>query len=969
MAEIHGFALIREQDVPEINSHVRLFRHMKTGAELLSVENDDENKSFGITFQTIPQDSTGVPHILEHAVLNGSRKYPVKEPFVELLKSSMASFINAMTGEDRTMYPVASQNLQDFYNLIDVYLDAVFYPRISPEILMQEGWHYELENPEDDLKFKGVVFNEMKGAFSSPDNVLFESSRAALFPDNNYQYNSGGDPEVIPNLTYEQFRRFHETFYHPSNAKIFFYGDDSPEERLRLLNEYLKDYDKLDIDARIALQAKFDEPIRIVKGYDASADSDNKSMMTLSWVLPESANTEQRFAFNMLQHILLGTDAAPLRKALTDSGLGEDVIGYLDDSIKQMVLFTGMKGIDEGMTDRIESLILTTLENLVREGIDKASVEASVNTIEFMYREYNTGNFPRGLAMMFGTLSEWMYGGDPIAGLAFEAPLNALKNNIAGDPRFFEKMIEEHLLNNPHRSTLLLQPDTELRAGLEIAERERLIKAREAMTEEDIQRVVEETHKLQQIQNTPDTPEALATIPSLTPADLEKLINTVPLEILDEQGTQVLYHDLFTNSIVYLDVAFDLHALPQEYLPYVSLFSAGLLEMGTEKEDFVRLSQRIGSKTGGISPSRFLSNMRTGEGDTAWLLMSGKATVDHTDDLLDILRDILLTTNFDNQERFLQLALKAKARKESSLVPAGHQVIMNRMGAYFDTVGWVSEQMGGIEYLFFLRQLIDQIQNDWPGVLQTLESVRDYLLRRDVMLVNITLDHENWQQVQPKLAAFIADMPQKSMNAPVWTPQLRTGNEGLTIPAQVNYVGKAGNLFDYGYERHSSDSVISKFLSRTWLWDKIRVQGGAYGAFASFDPTSGVFKYASYRDPNLLGSLEAYDKTQEFLRELTLNEEEIGRLIVGVIGDMDAYQLPDAKGRSSMQRYLIGYSDEMRQQTRNEILETNLNHFRAFSDVLAALKEKGVVVVMGSSEAIEKVNVEHANLLPVTKVL
>lgn len=969
MTTLHGFELIREQNISEINSHVRHFRHVKTGAELVSVENDDENKSFGISFATIPEDSTGVPHILEHAVLNGSRKYPVKEPFVELLKSSMASFINAMTGNDKTMYPVASQNLRDFYNLIDVYLDAVFYPRISPEVLMQEGWHYGLESPDAELQFKGVVFNEMKGAYSSPDNMLFKYTQQAMFPDTIYSHDSGGDPGEIPNLTYEQFKRFHETFYHPSNAKIFFYGDDDPNERLRLLDEYLRDYDKLDVDTTIKLQDKFDEPVRTVKGYDASDDSDNKCMMTVSWLLPEVTDTEQRFRFGMFERILLGNDAAPLRKALIDSGLGEDVIGYLDDSIQQMVLMTGMKGIQEEKVDAIEALILDTLAQLAKDGIDKATIEAAVNTVEFQLREYNTGGFPRGLAMMFETFGSWFYGGDPIEGLAFETPLNALKTSIAEDDRFFEKMIEDYLLNNTHRSTVLLQPDTELRQKMDASEQERLQKAREGMTDDDVARVVEETRRLKEIQETPDSPEDLAKIPSLTPDDLDREIKTVPLEVVDLHGVDVLYHDLFTNGIVYLDVAFNLHALPQEYLPYVPLFSSALLQMGTQTEDYVKLTQRIGSKTGGISPSRFLSPMREGDGDTAWFLMSGKATPEQIDDLLAILQDVLLTTNFDNKERFHQLVLKAKARKEAGLIPSGHRVVSRRMRAQYDTVGWASELMDGVENLFFVRKLVDEIEQDWSGIVQKLEAIREYLMRRDIMMMNITVDNETWQTIQPKLTNFIAAMPQRAMQMPTWIPEFGRGNEGLTIPAQVNYVGKAGNLYDLGYKLHGSHAIISKFLSRVWLWDKLRVQGGAYGAFASFDPYSGVFNFASYRDPNLMGTIDNYDKTAQFLHDLTLTEEEIGRLIVGVIGDMDSYQLPDAKGRSSMYRHLIGNTDEIRQKTRDEVLGTTLAEFKAFGEFLAKLTDSSVTVVMGSSEAIQKVNEEHNNLLPVTKVL
>lgn len=446
MEIIHGFQLFRDQDIPELNTRAKLFRHVKTGAELLSLENDDENKVFGITFRTPPTDATGVAHILEHSVLCGSRKYPVKEPFVELLKGSLQTFLNAFTYPDKTCYPVASQNLQDFYNLIDIYLDAVFYPRLTPHIFQQEGWHYELENPDDPLIFKGVVFNEMKGAFSSPDRMLAEYSRHSLFPDTTYGLQSGGHPQHIPDLTYAQFKTFHQSYYHPSNARIFFYGDSPAEDRLRLVNDYLEDFEPLEIDSAVRLQPCFDQPKHIEHFYAVSQDAGagKKDMVTVNWLLAETSDPETNLALHVLEHILIGMPASPLRKALIDSGLGEDLAGVgLEDELRQMYFSTGLKGINVQSANQVEALILQTLTRLAEEGIDPHTIEAALNTIEFRLRENNTGDFPRGLLLMLRSLTAWLYNGDPLALLAFEAPLASIKARLADDGTYFEDMIRQ----------------------------------------------------------------------------------------------------------------------------------------------------------------------------------------------------------------------------------------------------------------------------------------------------------------------------------------------------------------------------------------------------------------------------------------------------------------------------------------------------------------------------------------------
>ncbi|MBI3173868.1 MAG: insulinase family protein [Chloroflexi bacterium] len=963
------FTLLQERDIPEINSKAKLYVHEQTGARLISVTNSDENKAFGITFRTPPASSNGIAHIMEHSVLCGSRKYPAKEPFIELAKSSLNTFLNAMTYPDKTTYPVASTNLKDFYNLIDVYLDAVFYPLIPERTLQQEGWHYEIESPDAPLTFKGVVFNEMKGNYSSPDSLLNEHSQHSIYPDMLYSLDSGGDPLVIPDLTYAEFKHFHQTYYHPSNAYIWFYGDDPEEERFRILEDWLKDFEKQDPKSEIPLQPRFSAPRREVHKYDSGETDDPKSYINLNWMLDEIPESETSLGLAILSHILTGTPASPLRKALMDSGLGEDLTGGgMDSDFRQMKYSVGMKGVLAENTAKVEELILETLTQLT-SGIDADTIAASVNTVEFHLREQNTGRFPRGLSLMLGALTAWIYDRDPLEELAFEAPLSAVKARIAKGEKYFEGLIQKYLLDNPHRSTVVLEPDPNVNKQRDEIEKERLAKTRAAMSQADLEKVMADLAALKHHQETPDTPEALASIPSLSLNDLDKQAKTVPIEVSKAGGAQVLYHDLFTNGIAYLDLGFDLHSVPQDLLPYVGLFGRALLELGTEKEDFVKLTQRIGRSTGGVWSSTITTTERESDKSVLWFMLRGKAVVSQTPELFAILKDVLLTAQLDNPERFKQIVLEEKAGTEAGLIPGGHGVVHGRLSARFSEAAWVSEQIGGLDQLFFLRGLAEQMDKDWAGVLAKLEALRKVLINRSAMLVNVTLDEANWKRIQPQVADFVQALPSAPFTPQRWDRQPVTINEGLTIPAQVNYVGKGANLYAQGYEPDGSIHVIRNYLGTTWLWDKIRVQGGAYGGFSTFDQNSGTFDYLSYRDPNVLATLDNYDNTVKFLRDLDLSDSELTKAIIGTIGDFDAYLLPDAKGYQSMLRHLTNYTDEARQRTRDEVLGTTTQDFKQFAEVLQRVAEHGEVVVLGSAEAINKANAEKGQFLEVKKVL
>ncbi|CAL9022257.1 unnamed protein product [Prunus brigantina] len=984
-----GFEKVSEEFIGECKSKALLFRHKKTGAQVISVSNDDENKVFGIVFRTPPNDSTGIPHILEHSVLCGSRKYPLKEPFVELLKGSLNTFLNAFTYPDRTCYPVASTNTKDFYNLVDVYLDAVFFPKCVEDFrtFQQEGWHYELNDPSEDISYKGVVFNEMKGVYSQPDNILGRASQQAsfllffcpiaLFPDNTYGVDSGGDPKVIPKLTFEEFKEFHRKYYHPSNARIWFYGDDDPTERLRILSEYLDMFDASSSpnESRIQAQKLFSEPIRISEKYPAGEGGDlrKKNMVCLNWLLSDKPlDLETELTLGFLDHLMLGTPASPLRKILLESGLGEAIVGGgVEDELLQPQFSIGLKGVSEDDIQKVEEVVVSTLKKLAEEGFDTDAVEASMNTIEFSLRENNTGSFPRGLSLMLRSMGKWIYDMDPFEPLKYEKPLLALKARIEaeGSKAVFSPLIEKFILNNRHRVVVEMQPDPEKASRDEEAEKQILEKVKAGMTEEDLAELARATQELRLRQETPDPPEALRSVPSLSLQDIPKEPTRVPTEVGDINGVKVLQHDLFTNDVLYTEVVFNMSSLKQELLPLVPLFCQSLLEMGTKDLSFVQLNQLIGRKTGGISVYPMTSSVRGKEDPCSHIIVRGKAMAGRADDLFHLFNCVLQEVQFTDQQRFKQFVSQSKARMENRLRGSGHGIAAARMDAKLNVAGWISEQMGGVSYLEFLQALEDKVDQDWDGISSSLEEIRKSLLSRNGCVVNMTAEGKNLTNSEKFVSKFLDLLPNSPVATSTWNARLPSSNEAIVIPTQVNYVGKAANVYDTGYQLNGSAYVISKYICNTWLWDRVRVSGGAYGGFCDFDSHSGVFSFLSYRDPNLFKTLGVYDGTGDFLRQLDMDDETLTKSIIGTIGDVDSYQLPDAKGYSSLLRHLLGVTEEERQRRREEILSTSVRDFKEFAEAIDAVKNKGVVVAVASPDDVEAAHKEQNNFFEVKKAL
>jgi Zn-dependent M16 (insulinase) family peptidase len=969
---VHGFELAREETIAEIASTARLYRHLKTGAELLSLVNCDENKVFGVTFRTPPGDSTGVAHILEHSVLCGTRKYPVKDPFAELAKSSLCTFLNAMTYPDKTTYPTASTNLQDFYNLVDVYLDSVFHPRLGREAFLQQGWHYEIEAAQGDMIYKGVVFNEMKGVYSSPDSVLATWSQCCLYPDNTYGVDSGGDPKHILDLTYDKLQAFYRRYYHPSNARLYFYGDDDPEERLRKLDAVLSEFGPIEIDSAVPLQPRFHSPRRMLRTFASGEGDDNKrrALVTVNWMLDEVGDSEHDLALRILDHILIGTPASPLRKALLECGLGEDLAGGgIDQDLRQAMFSTGLKSIAAADADKVEALILDTLKGLAAEGIDRATVEASLNTVEFRMREQNTGGFPRGLALMLHTVRTWLHGFDPFAALAFETPLRAVKGRLAAGERLFEGLIERHFLVNRHRCTVVLTPDPAQARNEDAEERARLERERSAMTAGHVEELVAATAALRRQAESPDSPEALAAIPTLRLADIERSVRAVPTSHALIAGTRVLTHELATNGIVYLDIGLDLGVLPADLLPWVQLFGAALLETGAGKRDFVTLTQEIGRLTGGMRSSAFALTENGSDRAQCWLFLRCKATPARAADLANLLGDVLMHPHLDNRERIHQLVLEQKASTESRIVPAGNYMARLRLAASLCLSGLAEERMFGVSYLEFLRDLAQRFEGDWTTIASTLERIRGALVNRATMLVNVTADAAGLGCLEPHLSSVLERLPTANPVRATWAPTEDRKGEGLTIPAKVNYVVKGARLSQLGFTTNGSTHVVKSYLDINWLWHKVRVQGGAYGGGCIFDRRSTLFTFYSYRDPNLLETLGVYDGTSNFLNSANISPSELERCIIGTIGEIEPYRLPDAKGFEAMQRHLVGDTDAVRERLRAEVLSTNIADVHAFAEVAAEIARRGRLVVIGSKTSIESAGRERPGLLSTATLL
>ncbi|WP_418626982.1 insulinase family protein [Anaerosinus sp.] len=954
--EYSGFELKEIAEVKEIGSTAYQFIHKKSGAKLLFMENEDDNKVFSITFRTPPNDSTGVPHIVEHSVLCGSRKFPMKEPFVELVKGSLNTYLNAMTFSDKTMYPVASRNDKDFQNLMDVYLDAVFYPVMydCPEVFMQEGWHYEAESKDSELRYKGVVYNEMKGAFSSPEAILDKEILASLFPDTTYGYESGGDPDVIPELTLEGFLAFHQKYYHPSNSYIYLYGKMDIVEKLSFLDkEYLSAFEAKSIDSTIEEQKLFSEPKYVESYYPASANEDirEKTFLSLNCIVGKAEETETMMALQILEHFLLRTQSAPLKKALIDANIGKDVLSSFADSILQPSFSIIVSGSDVDQVEAFKRVTKETLEKLVREGIDRELIEASINLLEFKLREADFGQSPKGLIYNIKCMDSWLYDANPLLGISYEKPLEHIKSAL--DNRYFEKLIETRFLNNSHMTLVVLKPKQglgELRAK-EI--RTELAAHKAKLSETEIENYIEMTKKLQLRQETPDTPDALATIPLLKLQDIEPKSEQLILEEKNILNTQVLFHPIPTNKIAYLNLYFDAATLPQDLVLYAYLLAELLGKVSTENYEYSSLANEVNSSTGGIAYDVIaFTESHSAEVYYPKFKVKAKALVKKLPNLMKLLSEVLTKSKFDDKKRVKELIAQLKSSLEMYLLRNAQQVVAGRVLSYFSPASRYNEQ-GLLSFYEFIVDLNKNFESRYAVIQENFAKIMPMLFNKNEMVTSITLDKSDYDIFAKEYPKFLNVLHDIKFTKQEYEFTIDKLNEGLMTSSKIQYVAKGANFNRLGFAFSGSLRVLETILRYDYLWNRIRVQGGAYGAFTQFRRT-GNMVFGSYRDPNLAETIDVYNETANYMRNFTVDEREMTKYIIGSMSTLDTPLTPQMKGEVAAECHIRHITQADIQRERDQVLATKQEDIRSLANLIDACMKENYLCVLGGEEKIKE---------------
>lgn len=954
---IHGFRLDRREIIPEASVVAHIFTHEKTGARLLYLKADDDNKVFSITFRTPPTDDTGVAHIVEHSTLCGSRKYPLKEPFVELVKGSLNTFLNAMTYPDKTMYPVASRNDKDFQNLMDVYLDAVFYPamRENPQVLMQEGWHYEIDSPAAPLRYSGVVYNEMKGALSAPDDLLESRTLQALYPDTTYHYESGGEPTAIPQLTQKMFVDFHAKYYHPSNAYIFLYGDLDIEEKLAYLDrEYLSQFDRIPVPSHIDVQQPFDGLQRITRHYPVGAGEDTKEKTFVAYAFQtgEAKDAFTMTALEILEHALLRTPAAPLRQALLDAHLGKDVDSTFETDLMQPYFSIILNNSEPDRAETFRHVVRDVLHELADGGIDRTLLEASLNLYEFKLREADFGTAPKGLIYNIRCMKSWLYDGDPTTYLYYEGTLKKLREGL--DTGLFEGLIRKYFLQNPHSVLLTFAPSKTMAAEKEKAVAKELAARKAAMSERDIDRVIDATRALKERQGTPDTPEALAKIPVLTRTDIRKQPEVLPLGVKEKDGVTFLESAVpGAHGICYYQFYFDASAVPQADLPYAYLLCALLGSVDTAKHTYMELANLTNLHTGGIA---FDLGAYAEKDDPQALhprfKVRAKCLTRKLGELFPLLAEILTESRFDDAKRLRELLEEEQVGIEMSMQRSAHQIVASRVAACFTNAAAYTEE-GGLPYYHFVKAFLA----DFDASLAKLQDVAARILPRLTstkrLVVSITSEGEDMAQAEQAARAFLPSLPSETFDTAPYHFDLTVKTEGLMSSSEVQYVAKGANYRLLGYQYTGAMHVLETLLRYGYFWTKIRVQGGAYGAFTTFR-RDGTLSFGSYRDPNLKETIDVFDRTASVIADYDADERELTKAVLGTMSTIDMPLTPRAKGAAAAEGWLRGTTYEDRQQSRNEILNVTAADIRKLAPLVSACMKENALCVFGGEKKIEE---------------
>lgn len=957
MEKASAYELVRKEELADIHSVGYVLRHKKTRARVMVIENEDENKVFDITFPTPPKDSTGVAHILEHSVLCGSRKFPLKDPFVELVKGSLNTFLNAMTYPDKTTYPVASCNDQDFQNLMHVYLDAVFYPNIyqREEIFRQEGWSYHLEEPDGQLTYNGVVYNEMKGVFSSPDEILERKIMDQLFPDTAYGKESGGDPECIPDLTYEQFLEFHRTYYHPSNSMIYLYGNGDMAERLAFIDrEYLSAFDYLEVDSAVRMQPAFEQQKDVEMPYPVSETESLEGNTYLSYnvVAGKAADTKLCTAFEVLDYALLSAPGAPLKKALLDAGIGKDIYGSYNDGILQPYFTIAAKGTDPEKKEEFLQIIRQTLTGLVQNGIDKKALEAGINYYEFHYREADFASYPKGLMYGLSILETWLYSDeDPFAQVKALNIYESLRQEISRG--YFEKLVQTYLLDNPHSVLLTLIPRKGLTAQRDKATADKLAAYKAGLSEKEQQELVKKTRELQAYQEAPESEENLRCIPMLSREDIRRECSDFynREEWLDD--TLLLHHDVCTNGIGYLSVLFRLDRIPAEMVPYVGLLKSVLGYVDTEHYTYGELFNEINASTGGILCGVDVYDRADSREFLPAFGIRSKALYPQLDFVYQMMKEILQTSKLEDTKRLKEIVSQLKARAQSSLVSNGHSTAVLRATSYDAPMAEFQEQMSGIAFYHFLETWEREFDSRAGELTEKLRLLMRYIFRPENLMISFTGESEAWEQVKELTAGLKETLCTEPVPEAVLSLNCEKKNEGFQTSGQVQYVAQAGNFRDAGFAYTGALSILKVILGYDYLWSQIRVQGGAYGCMSGFK-RNGESYFVSYRDPHLKRTLEVYRGIPEYLRSFQADEREMTKYIIGTISNLDVPKTPKMLGAVSRTAYFGGVTKEMVQKERDQILDASAEDIQALAGLVEAVLAKDQICALGGEETLEK---------------
>ncbi len=968
-----AYEILSEEMIEDVHAKGTLLRHKKSGARIALLSNQDDNKVFNIAFRTPPENSTGVAHIIEHTVLCGSRKFPLKDPFVELAKGSLNTFLNAMTYPDKTMFPVASCNDTDFQNLVDVYLDAVFYPNIYKEekIFRQEGWHYELENENENLKYNGVVYNEMKGAFSSSEEVLERTVFNALFPDNAYGVESGGDPKHIPELTYEEFLNFHRRYYHPSNSYIYFYGNMNMEEKLDWLDrEYLSKFDAIEVPSEINMQEPFDEPREITAEYPILEDEplENNSYISQSMVVSDSGDVLKNMAFSVLEYVLLSSPGAPVKQALLDAGIGDDVDGSFNDGILQPFFSIDTKNADPKDKDRFVQIIHDTLEELSRKGLNRKAILAGINYFEFRFREADFSSYPKGLIYGIDMFDGWLY--DEMAPFAYLKEIEVFESlKKKTDEGYFEQLIRDHLLSNPHSAVVVLNPKRGLTQAEDEQTAKKLAAYKAGLSSEEIRKIVEDTKLLKEYQDAPETGEALASLPVLKRTDIQrKTPITLKREEHDCGGTTVLHMPYDTNGIGYLTIAFDAQDVPDELVPYLGILRSVLGYVSTENYSYNQLFHEINANCGGISWGLQTYPVESGENKCYRQFgVQAKYLYGKQDFVFDMIKEIILTSDLADAKRLKEILASQKSRLQNALTQAGHGTAMRRALSYISYMAAWQDRTAGISYYHFLEELVNHFDERKSELTENLHRVMECLLRPEKMFVGITCEKDAGKTVLEPLYDRIADL-----RSVLYTGQAQTGefhwernaaNEGWKTSGQVQYVASVGNYREKGFAYHGALRILKVILNYDYLWMNIRVKGGAYGCMAAF-ARNGESYMVSYRDPHLKRTLDVYRGLPEYLRNFEADELQLTKYIIGTISELDTPLNAAAMGGLAFASYFTGVTEEVFQKEREQILDATAEDIRALADLTGCVADTENICVVGSESVLEKDADELKTLRP-----